>query len=298
MPGPPRPRGNRKRPRPKAEQPEAEPKKRRRDRLGKRLDVYSTRQAAIKLWIGAGIVAVVGLCVVADAKPLAERIGRFTMGKDAVVNPKPYAVMGWCLVAVGVFTAAYAFFNSGRKFEIRKRGIRYSSAWKRREMKWGEIISWNVTRHVVIDLNTVSKTEVPSGVEIHICSEDDSIHLSRTFMALVSDPEWLITTIARYADVEPIEHGEGGGDYPTRPRKKRSSRSPDGRRPRKKKKKPAGAGSNANLSKVVAGKLGSGMEAEEVMRWLQRAKGLPRPAAEEILAKAVAEHPEHFETFD
>lgn len=273
-------------------QAEQEPARKSRDPLGKTLESYSTNQKTMRLWIGAGVLAIIGLWVVVKAEAIAIAHGRFMAGDGAVINVPLYSVMGWCLIAVAVFVAGYAWFNAGRRFEVRRRGVRYRNGRKVQEMTWDEVATWNLTRHYIVDLNSMNPTEVPNGIEIVIHSKDDSIYLSKTFLALIQDEEWLINTITKYANVEPTEtNGDDAGRRKSGGNR-RPSKSEEDTRPKKWKS------GTTNPPKLVAQKLGSGMAADEVLDWLERKHNMPPNVAEKVLAKAVAEYPEQFDSDD
>src|SRR5437764_11130509 len=88
------------------------------DPLGKPLATYTARKSATLLLVAAAILGLSGGCVRGASGRLAESLA------DSP-DDKPYALVGWGLMIGGSVAVAAATLQLGKKFEIRRKGVRF-----------------------------------------------------------------------------------------------------------------------------------------------------------------------------
>lgn len=254
------------------------------DPLGAALGVYSTRRQVILLAVGAAGLILVGILIIGSQESIARWLTDFTMGKDAGALPNtPFALAGWALIVTAIGVIGYAFFMSGKTFEMRERGIRFVRGPRRQEMRWEELVNYSVCEHQLIDLNDMNPRPVTTGFVIDFYTDDDAIHLSKTFLNLVPDVYALLSQISQYVDIEPTRTVVGADGEAAQ------SDSTGPQRPKKRRRKTPARSKDVDVTKAVAQKLAAGVPPKEVIAWLEEKKGMPTVVAQKVLAQALEE---------
>src|SRR5262245_34934745 len=103
-----------------------------RDPLGEPLGHFGT---GLRAMLYIGVAMIFGLCgggIVGASGPLASVV---LENPDGTI----YTILGWVFVAIGMLLIAYGVFQSGRSFEVRRKGVRYRTRNSLTEMFWDEI---------------------------------------------------------------------------------------------------------------------------------------------------------------
>jgi hypothetical protein len=170
-----------------------EPADRSRDPLGKSFESYGTTIKAIMLIILAVILALPGGAVVGGANALAWRLAESTDGM-------PYTIVGWVLVVIGMCVIAFAVYQLGRSFEVRRKGVRFRNRFNVTELRWDEIdlISVHKTTHV----DQTGRRTGRIDWDITITGLTDEIHLSPTFLKMVPSVYGLVELLKMHCRQE------------------------------------------------------------------------------------------------
>ncbi len=152
-----------------------------RDRLGKPLAVYTTRMSAVLVIVTAVILGLSGGGVLGAADPISNAL----VGSD---DEGIYAVVGWGLMLAGAATMAWGVFLLGRKFEVRRQGVRYTRRRRVRELRWDEIDAIRVRKTVVYYRGAKQRVLW----EVDFDAGDSSIHLDSAFLRHISSVTELV----------------------------------------------------------------------------------------------------------
>src|SRR5262245_14242464 len=114
-----------------------------RDKLGKLFESYGTNVKAILLIVTAVMFGLGGGVILGASNFLAWRLAESTDGT-------PYALLGGVLMAIGPPVMAFAVYQFGRRFEVRRKGVRLVHRINVTELFWDEIdlIQVHKTTHV------------------------------------------------------------------------------------------------------------------------------------------------------
>lgn len=117
-------------------------------------------------------------------------------------------IVGGFVILLAVILFGINILNVGCRFEIRKKGIRYTQRGARTEMFWNEIVDVSVDRLDNTSMGPVTvrrrsdDASSPSGLltktewTVVITADDGrQIRLTPTFLRVVSDPKKLISNL-------------------------------------------------------------------------------------------------------
>lgn len=257
------------------------------DPLGKPLATFSTAQKVLTAYIGAVVIAVVGLLLLILAGAVARTLAGWMLGPgQGGDSPTPYQFLGGLLLVGALGLAVYAFLMAGRRFEVRRGGVRYIVGRRRQEMTWDAMEDIVVTKFETLDMNAMVKP-VRVEWEIVLQSNDDTIILSKTLLNNVSNIHGLLSLLKMHSSITPRENGTGEEDFAAQAiRTERARAIAAAKRGAQPAKIDGGGGGGLDLPKAAAQKLASGVPASEVLMWLKQ-KGLPQEVAAKVLAKAI-----------
>jgi hypothetical protein len=145
-----------------------------RDRLGKPLASYGTSAKATAFILLAVIAGLGGGAAVGASNRLAAVLANHPDGT-------PYAVVGWCSVALGMVSVAYGVFHLGQSFEIRRKGLRLRRRRGATEMTWDEVDHIEVFKTNIYYRGAKQRVDW----EVFIYGRWDTIHLTTSFLHLV-----------------------------------------------------------------------------------------------------------------
>ena len=161
------------------------------DRLGKPLARYTSTVRSIVLIVLAVILGLSGGAVVGGADALAWNLAQ---SQDGL----PYAIVGWVLVATGGGMVACGVWFLGRSFEIRRKGVRFTSGPNVTELRWDEI------DHIDVHKTIIYYRGARQGErwEIFIHGGIYTIHLTPSFLKLVRSVTEVVSLLKLHSGKE------------------------------------------------------------------------------------------------
>lgn len=164
-----------------------------RDKLGKLFESYGTNVKAILLIVTAVMFGLGGGVILGASNFLAWRLAESTDGT-------PYALLGGVLMAIGPPVMAFAVYQFGRRFEVRRKGVRLVHRINVTELFWDEIdlIQVHKTTHV----DQTGRRTGRIDWDISINGLTDEIHLSPTFLRMVPSVHGLVSLLKMHCRQE------------------------------------------------------------------------------------------------
>jgi hypothetical protein len=150
---------------------DAEP---RRQGLGKPLATYGTEVKATVFITLAVFAGLAGGATVGASTRLARSLADSRDGT-------PYAVVGWCLVVLGMVSVAYGVFHLGLSFQVCRGGVRLRRRRLVTEIPWDEVQHIEVFKTNLVYRGAKQRTDW----EVFIHGRYHTIHLTKAFLHLV-----------------------------------------------------------------------------------------------------------------
>ncbi len=160
------------------------------DRLGKSLATYSSHRSGILTLIGAVIAALTGAFVLGDAGRLAHKLAE--SDEDTL-----FRVAGWALMIVGSLAAGAGVLQLGRRFEVRRKGVRFARRSVVQELRWDEIDDIQVRKTI-----TWVKGQRIISWEIELIGDSDTIYLNEFFLRQISSVTELVSLLKNVSGKE------------------------------------------------------------------------------------------------
>ncbi len=172
------------------------------DPLGKLINRYDTKAKALAHFIAGLLALVAAVALVLFRREINE-------GANDAFGWRGVPVFAGLVALLGVYLVAEGVIYRGRAFEVRKGGVRYTTASSSTGIAWGEVRKMQVWENVIVQDGRVASTRW----KMQIVGDGEEIRLSASFLNLVSSVPQLLKLIEDRSGV-PFKHTGDGAPRP------------------------------------------------------------------------------------